>query len=147
VNKNIDNMQSNVNDASLTGIGYLIVKVSTAAEAIPIEAARVSIFDNEDSNKILYSLLTDSAGLTEQVSIPTVSASESQAPGNNKPYATVNVEVAFSGYSPVRFSNVPIFDNIVSVQRANMVPLSENGENYIYDFNEWSNYLTTPNNL
>lgn len=129
------------------GIGYLIVKASTASESIPIAGARVTIYDNENDNAILYSLITDSSGLSERVSIPTASSTESQAPGNSKPFSTVNIEVIFSGYSPVRFLNVPIFDGILSVQRTNMVPLSENGENFIFDFNEWSNYPVAPNNL
>ena len=139
--------QANTTDTDLNGMGFLIVKASTADEAIPLEADRVTIYDNENANKLLYSLLTDSAGLTDRVSIPTVSASESQNPNNSKPFTTVNIEVIFSGYTPVRFSNVPIFDKILSVQRANMIPLAENGENYIYDFNEWSDYPVAPNNL
>ena len=139
--------QANTAEASPGGLGFLVVKASTADEAVPIEAARVTVYDNENGNKILYSLLTDSAGLTDQVSIPTVSSSESQNPNNPKPYTTVNVEVIFSGYTPVRFLNVPIFDRILSVQRAHMIPQSDNGENFIYDFNEWSNYPVAPNNL
>ena len=40
-----------------------------------------------------------------------------------------------------------IFDNVLSVQRANMVPISESGSNLVYDFNEISNYPVFPNNL
>lgn len=147
MNQNIDLMQPEDGAPDLNGIGYLVIKASTGAESIPIEAARVTIYDNENDNRILYSLLTDPSGLTERVSIPTVSSSESQTPHNSKPYSTVNIEVLFTGYSPVRFLNVPIFDGILSVQRANMVPISENGQSFIYDFNEWSNYPVAPNDL
>ncbi len=147
MNQNIDPMLSKNESAFPNGIGYLTVKVSTAGESLPIEGARVTVYDNENENRLLYTLVSDASGLTDKVSIPTVSASESQTPSNQKPYSTVNIEVIFSGYSPVRFQNVPIFDNILSVQRASMVPLSENGENFIYDFNEWSNYPVAPNNL
>ena len=141
-----NNTESMLNEA-LNGVGYLTVKASTAKESVPIAGARVAIYDNESKGTLLYSLITDVSGLTERVSIPTVSAIESQAPGNPKPYNTVNIEVTFSGYTPVRFQNVPIFDNVLSVQRASMIPQSENGENFIFDFDEWSNYPVAPNEL
>ena len=141
-----NNTESMLNEA-LNGVGYLTVKASTAKESVPIAGARVAIYDNESKGTLLYSLITDVSGLTERVSIPTVSARESQAPGNPKPYNTVNIEVAFSGYTPVRFQNVPIFDGVLSVQRASMIPQSENGENFIFDFDEWSNYPVAPNEL
>lgn len=147
MNQNTIQTQSQNVSSSENGEGYLEVKVSTAKEAIPLGNARVTVYDNENNNAILYSITTDSAGLTERVKIKTVSASASQAPSEGKPYKTVNVEVLASGYTPVHFLNLPIFDNILSVQRANMVPISESGSNLVYDFNEISNYPVFPNNL
>lgn len=140
-----NDFSSNLTPPAKDGIGYLVVRVTTAKYAIPLQGATVSIYDNEDNNRILYNLMTNSVGSTDRVEIPTVPASASQTPGNAKPFSTVNIEVSYSGYRPMQFISVPIFDTVLAVQRADMIPGFENGQNYIYDFRE-SEALEVPEN-
>ena len=106
--------------------GYLIVKVSTARGAIPLEGASVIVRGGEqDSSGVLYSMRTDRDGQTERISLPTPPRSASESPGNIKPYATYGIDVFREGYVPLSFENVPIFPSIVSIQPAVMVPLPE----------------------
>ncbi len=128
-----------------SGSGELIVKVTTGKYAIPISDASVSIYDNEDDHAILYNLQTNSSGATEKVSIATIPYAASQSPGGMNPFSTVNIDVTKTGYTRMQFISVPIFDGVLSVQRADLVPASENGENYIYDFTE-SEALEIPEN-
>ena len=106
--------------------GYLIVKVSTARGAIPLEDATVNIRGgDQDHSGVLFSLRTDRDGKTERVTLPTPPQSASQTPGNTVPYATYHIDVFREGYVPLAFHNVPIFPSIVSIQPAVMIPAPE----------------------
>ena len=49
-------------------IGFLIAEVRTANGAIPIEGARVYVYESkEDDSGVIYSLRTDKSGMTEKV--------------------------------------------------------------------------------
>ena len=102
--------------------GYLVVKVSTARGAIPLEGAAVNIRGEGENSAILYSLTTNSDGATERVSLPAPSRLSSEVPGNAKPYATYSIDVFKEGYLPLSFQGVPVFSSILSVQPAVMIP-------------------------
>ena len=107
--------------------GYLIVKVSTASGAIPVEGVTVIVRGNEEEQAdILLSLLTDRDGLTKKVSLPAPARALSGAPSPaSKPYSTYNIDVFKEGYYPQHYNRVPIFDGIVAVQNAAIIPISE----------------------
>ena len=109
-------------------IGYLVVRVSTARGAIPLEGATVNVRGSTAADSgILFSLRTDRDGKTEKIALPTPTRSASTAPGNTAPYATYNLDVFSDGYIPLAFHNVPVFPEVVSIQPAVMVPLPESG--------------------
>ena len=134
-------------ESAYTGTGYIIVKVATASGAIPIENATVILRGNEDQNSaIMLSLLTDRDGLTLRVPLPAPSRVDSQAPNPKKPFSTYNIDVFKEGFYPQYYQNVPVFDGIVAVQNANVIPFSKNGEKnpYVIEeqiFNEQQNPL------
>ena len=113
------------------GEGGLVVRVTTARGAIPLEGAQVNvrnyIKEGEGRGDVLYSLVTGRDGKTEIVRLPTVARSASLSPGNGTPFLSYNVEVFLEGYYSQRYINVPIFDGIIAVQPADMIPLPENG--------------------
>ena len=115
-------------------LGYLVVRVSTALGAIPLENATVNIRGTtRESSGILYSLLSDRDGLTARVSLPTPPRDASDTPGGPPPYSSWNIEVFKEGYIAAKFLNVPVYSSIVSVQPAVLVPLGEKtdrGETY-----------------
>ena len=113
--------------SSYDSTGYLIVKVSTARGAIPLEDATVNVRGStpEDSG-VQISLQTDRSGLTEKISLPTPDPSASAAPNSGVvPYSGYNIEVFKEGYVPLEFYNVPIFPSVTSIQPAVMVPAPE----------------------
>lgn len=121
-----NNTQNNEN------YGELVMQVSTASGAIPVEGATVVINrmldeDGNGGNETLYVLKTDSDGKTEKVRLPAKPSEMSQSPGNGTPYLTYLIRVDADGYYPVTFNGVPIFENVVSVQSADLIPLPENG--------------------
>ena len=107
--------------------GYLIVKVSSASGAIPIENASVIIQGKDDDNQnILLSLLTDKDGLTPKITLPAPAKELSGAPSPaSKPYSTYNIDVFKEGYYPQHYNGVPIFQNVTAIQNARVVPVSE----------------------
>ncbi len=117
-------MTPNIQTPNTDGIGYLTVRVSTAGGAIPLEGASVNVRGADiDASDIIYSLSTNSDGLTPTVSLATPPRSASTSPQNSQPsYAVYNIDVYADGYIPAFFNNVPIFSGINSVQPAVLVP-------------------------
>ena len=108
-------------------MGYLVVKVSTARGAIPLEDASVNIRGTgAESSDIIYSLTTNRDGLTEKVSLPAPPRAYSESPQDNVPYALYDIEVFKDGYQNLSFTNVAVFDSITSIQPAVMIPLRAN---------------------
>ena len=72
--------------------GYLLVKVSTARGAIPLEGAQVIIRGAQrDSSDVIYSLLSDRSGSTPRVALPAPRRILSQSPESLSPYALYSV--------------------------------------------------------
>ncbi len=109
------------------GTGFLVVKVSTARGAIPLEGASVNIRGGDAQNSgIIYSLSTNRDGLTQKVSLPAPARGLSEVPGNVAPYALYNIDIFKEGYIDLSFTNVAVFDSITSIQPAVMIPRPDN---------------------
>ena len=110
------------------GTGYVIVQVTTANTAIPLEGARVRIFRADGERyEVIYDLLSGADGRTERVALPAPARSMSLSPNDGKPYAAYGIEVSSEGYESVAYNAVPIFDGITAIQQANLIPLPEAG--------------------
>ena len=132
----------------LTGTGYLIVRVTTASGAIPLEGAQVGIREYSPENEggeFVAALVSGPDGNTEVISLPTHPKSESLVAGNAIPYSTYVAEVRLEGYSDQTFIGIPIFDGIVAIQPVNMIPLPENGK-ALPDTNENNRFFETERN-
>ena len=115
-------------DSTRSSEGYLIVRVSAGSGTLPIEGATVYITPYENASTggdLLYTLKTDSSGLTPKVSLSAPSGLESLSPGeSDKPYSEYVLTVVKDGYNSVENIGIPIFDGITSVQGVEMVPLT-----------------------
>lgn len=119
---NIDRLRGD-----MAGTGYLIVRASTAGGALPLEGALVTVRGNTPENSdIIYSVVTNSDGLTQKLSLPAPSKENSEKPGGAPAFSTYNIDVFLKGYYNQFFANVPIFDTITSVQPASMIPVAQN---------------------
>ena len=120
-------MNDSIFQKEAENVGYLVIRVSTARGAIPLENAAVSVRGNTpETSGIVYSMATDRDGLTQKISLPTPAKALSDSPGNPQPFSTWNIDVFKNGYVPVRFQNVPVYPSVVSVQPAVLVPVPEN---------------------
>ena len=113
-------------DTSNGSIGYLVVRVSTARGAIPLENATVSVRGSAQQNSgIIYSLETDISGLTPRLPLPTPQKDNSLSPDQGTPYSLWSIDVFCKGFITARYESVPVYPGITSVQNAELVPLSE----------------------
>ena len=122
-----------MNNQNNTGYGYMIVRVTTARGAIPLEGATVTVSNNDPEfekgrGDIIAVYATNSSGLTERFALPTPSRELSMSPGNGKSYESYNLVVAKEGYYKQFYSGVPVFEGITAVQNADMIPLPDNGQ-------------------
>ena len=128
---NPENNNTPMQSPTPMGEGGLVVRVTTARGAIPLEGAQVNVRnyakEGEGRGDVLYALVSGSDGKTDLVRLPTVARVQSLSPGNGAPFLTYNIEVFLEGYYSQRYINVPIFDGIIAVQPADMIPLPENG--------------------
>ena len=113
----------------LSEIGYLIVRVTTALGAIPLENASVTVRGTEPENDgVVFSLLTDSDGKTERIELPAPPRANSETPYYDKPYSLYGIDVFADGYIPLHLNEVPVFSSVTSIQPAIMLPYLE-GDN------------------
>ncbi len=112
-----------------TGTGYLVVRATTASEALPLENATVTIYGTEDDfSSIIARLQTGNDGLTPKIALLAPPRALSEVPGNGaRSFASYNVSVHKNGFAPLALRRVPVFDGITSVQPADLIPLAENG--------------------
>ena len=116
-------------DVGYTGTGYLVVRATTASEALPLAGAVVSVYGDIDGfSSLIARLQTGKDGLTPKIALLAPPRALSESPGNkDRAYATYNVSVRMDGFSPLALRSVPIFDGITSVQPADLIPLAANG--------------------
>ena len=110
--------------------GFLRVSVSSADQTIPVEGALVYIYSGDNgTRRLLYSLVTDSDGITDTVTLPAPPLSASYDEEiKSKPYTDYMLLVRKNGYAPVNDRTVPIFPGTTSLQRINLIP-TDGGEN------------------
>ncbi len=110
-----------------TGTGFLVVQVTTASSAIPLSGAQVTISDiRGDGSDVLYELKTGNDGKTPRVALPAPSRTASQRPTAVPPFSTYTISVVLPGYEQAVYNEVPIFDGVVAMQQADLIPVPEN---------------------
>lgn len=113
-------------------LGTLRFRTYTARNALPVPNANIVVFKNIGGSKhIFYTLTTDKSGQTEIVTLPAPPSSLSQTPTSGiQPYALYDADITAEGFIPVSIRKLPLFEGILSVQRAAMVPSTgtESGE-------------------
>ena len=118
--------------SSNMGQGALVVHVTTARGAIPLEGAQVHVrnYDAEGSEgrgDVIRSVVSGRDGNTPVIPLPAPARVESLKPNGNAipPFASYLVEVILEGYFQQNYIKVPIFDGITAVQNARIIPIAE----------------------
>ena len=121
-------MDSNNQIPTPSGKGFLVVQVTTAASAIPLQGAAVTVRQSDtDGGSVLFELRTGRDGRTERVALDAPPRNISMSPSVARAYALYNIEVKLPSYENAFYQNVPSFDGITAIQQANLIPVPENG--------------------
>lgn len=107
-----------------SGRGSLRIIARTGDNAWPVPGATVTVTDEEAGTELRATLTTDESGRTEAITLPAPAKSSSLSPGADRPYAIYRVYIEAAGYYPNENRRVPVFDGILSLQPAEMIPLS-----------------------
>lgn len=104
--------------------GTLTIQVLTGSKAYPVEGAHIILSrETKGGEELIKTMITDSAGRTEAVSLPAPSPEESLSYSEGRPYFVYNVRVDKMGYYTVEDLNIPIFSGVSAVQPVSLVPL------------------------
>lgn len=110
--------------------GSVQFRTYTARNALPVAGAKIvvtKVIGGETHT--FYTLTTDVSGQTEEVILPAPPVALSQKPDSGiQPYALYDADITAEGYRPVGVRSLPVFEGILSVQRAAMIPAVNGGE-------------------
>ena len=134
------------------GVGFLVVHVTTARGAIPLEGAAVHIRTNENADTtpradILYATTTNRDGNTERIPLAAPPLENAMAPSEVPPFSTYHLEVRREGYGMQSFIALPIFSGITSVQPVDLIPLPEDGTGNVLRPSDEKFYENSPADL
>lgn len=107
----------------MPAVGYIQANAYTSRARLPVEDAAISVVD--DTGRLLGLRTTNSSGLTTPIRLEVPDKAQSQAPGNGKPYVTVNLYARAEDYEQVLVRGVQVFADTVTMQDLQFVPLSE----------------------
>lgn len=110
-----------------TGRGTMAFRVYTAREALPVVGAKIIITKQIGGEMHTFSTLTtDMSGQTAPITLPAPEKNLSLDSGNKiQPFSLYDAVVTKNGYAAIRYTGIPVFDGVNSVQRAAMVPTEE----------------------
>ena len=119
----------------LTGQGKLVFQITTASGAIPLEGAEILLRHTRSASdgnggEVIAVLYSGGDGKSEVIPLPAPPRSLSLEPAKDGPpipYALYNADVRMDGFYSQTYIRIPVFDGVTSIQRANLIPLPENG--------------------
>ena len=125
----------------MPAVGYIQAKAYTSRAEIPVEDVAVSVVDDE--GRLLGLRTTNSSGLTTPIRLTVPDLSQSQSPGNGKPFVTVNLYARAEDYEQVLVRGIQVFADTVTTQQLQLIPLSELPASW----NQLEEFDTPPQNL
>lgn len=131
------------NKEDMSGIGWLIVNVTSLRGLYPVKGAEVTVFTgSRDNRKIVARETTDQSGKTPIIRLETPSAEFSESPNpSERPFAYYNISTVEDGFKESLNFNLAVFDGVTSVQNVTLEPLSsEIEQNRPIVIDEFENY-------
>ncbi len=104
--------------------GRLKIQAFTAGGAIPIAGATVRVSRMiGDSPYVFYNVVTDEDGIANGMTLPAPPKALSESPESSaESWTGYDIEVSYPSYPTQRFSNIPIFEGIETIQPVNFLP-------------------------
>ena len=105
------------------GRGFITVNVRTAGGALPVEGALVTV-SASDTGTVIAVTLTDNAGLSEIIELPTPPKENSLVVDGSEVSTFYTVDTDKDGFYHVVNANIPVFDGVTAIQQVLLVPIA-----------------------
>lgn len=115
----MDSLTSQANDNS----GRLVFYVTRVSTTIPIPNAKIQVYSAEEPDILLYTLVTDSSGQTESITLPTPPLSYSLNSDSPQPFSQYRFIIVAEGYEPLTINGSEMLADETSIQPAALVPI------------------------
>lgn len=104
--------------------GYIQVHAYASDAQIPLQDVAITVTATDGT--AIATRLTDRSGRITPIEIPTPALADSQSPGSPEaPFTSVNLHARLRGYEQIEADNIQVFDDTVTLQNLEMIPLSE----------------------
>ena len=107
-----------------TFLGGLQVDVTREGGLIPVENARITIFDTGNPDRVIEQTITNSSGQTDFIPLPAPNPEYSLEITEEQPYSEYNLRVEAEGYDPFFIYAMQILPGINSLQHIPLRPLA-----------------------
>jgi hypothetical protein len=106
--------------------GKLQIKVVTLIGNRPVTGAAVRVYVSGNPDNVLYQLVTNESGLTDEIELETPDIAYSVSPSEPQPYAEYTVDVKAEGYEDAEISSTEVLPDTTALLEVRMTPLAEN---------------------
>ncbi len=125
----------------MSAVGYIQATAYASRAKLPLEDVAISIVDDE--GRLLGLRTTNSSGQTTPIRLIVPDKAESEAPGQAKPFVTVNLYARAEDYEQILIRGIQVFADTLTDQELQMIPLAELPGSW----NRVEVYDTPPQNL
>lgn len=108
----------------LTSRGFLQVHVVSMANNFPIPGATVAIANEEEPNRTLEQLPTNSSGNTEHVALAAPPPAYSLTPASVRPYSRYSLKITAPGFKPAVITGTEVLPDVNGIQPVRLEPES-----------------------
>ena len=106
--------------------GKFQINVITIIGNRPVTGAKVRIYVSGNPDNVLYELLTNQSGMTDELELETPDIAYSISPSEPQPYAEYTVDVTADGYEPAEVSSNELLPDTTAILTVRMTPIKEN---------------------
>ncbi len=115
----MDSINSSTSDYN----GRLVFFVTRISTTIPIPNATIQVYSTEEPDVLLYTLITNSSGQTEAITLPTPPLSYSLNADSPQPFSQYRFIIVAEGYEPLTINGSEMLADETSIQPAALVPI------------------------
>ena len=105
--------------------GKLQINVVTIIGNRPVAGARVRVYVSGNPDNVLYELVTNESGLTDEIELETPDIAYSISPSEPQPYGEYTVDVRAEGYEDAEVSSTEVLPDTTAILEVRMTPLAE----------------------
>ena len=106
--------------------GKFQINVITIIGNRPITGAKVRVYVSGNPDNVLYELVTNQSGMTDEIELETPDIAYSISPSEPQPYAEYTVDVTAKGYEPAEVSSNELLPDTTAILTVRMTPIKEN---------------------